>query len=658
MTQGESQGHRLRPFRPVEFGAYSLLLPISTGGMGEIFLARIGTGPNAGELCVIKKIKPHLAEDSEFVQRFVNEARTLVNLSHPNIARIIDMGVHSDAPYIALEYVAGKDLRRVLSRMQSRKLPLPLSFVLDVMIHVLDALAYAHNRRDDDGNELDLVHRDVSPQNVLISYSGEVKVIDFGLAKSSLSSAKTNPSFLLGKFMYMSPEQARHLTVDRRSDFYSVGLCLYELVSSQSPFENLPAGELFSAVGHPSIRPLHTVEPLCPAGLSNIVMKALSIEPENRFETAEAFRDALVEILKTVDPKAGPESTARFMREAFSVEFASDRKMIASVRSAQIDSVHPSVTVEMPSMASSPTPLPFSKHPTPIPVPVGVEPLSFQPTKKVNSLSFEPLKRSEDFDQESVTLPRIPMNAERGSDASTPIRMFPNLLHVAPGEATSPTVMVDASRLMRGEKTDRTAIPSFAKKPTQKSADDRHDLTAITAPPMWNDEPRRFQGRREATTDVEMARIAGPRATVIAERPSRETSPKSTNWRLLPLGAILLVAGFVVWDVMTSATSELRAVGAAPTQAPAVTSSPAPAPVDEGKPAGLSASTRRLSILKIQELALRVERIPEPAAVASFKPELELLLREAESAGASEALLPRIDLLEAKVNAALSRQGP
>ncbi len=244
---------RLRPFRPTPFGRYTLLMPLATGGMGEIFLARLDGAEGFEKLCVIKKILPHLAEDQEFVARFVNEAKTLGKLSHGSIAQVLDMGQSDEEPYIALEYVDGKDLRRVAARMRERAMPLPLTFILFVTSRVLDALAYAHRKRDDEEKELDLVHRDVSPQNVLISYEGEVKVIDFGLAKSTLYAAKTNPSIMLGKFLYMSPEQARHAKVDRRSDLYAVGLCLYELVAGKNPFDGVPPGELMGEVANPSI---------------------------------------------------------------------------------------------------------------------------------------------------------------------------------------------------------------------------------------------------------------------------------------------------------------------------------------------------------------------------------------------------------------------
>ncbi len=326
---------RLRPFRPSPFGRYTLLTPLSVGGMGEIFLARLEGPGGFQKLCVIKKILPALAQDPEFVERFVNEARTLVKLSHGAIAQVLDMGLHEGDPYLALEFVDGKDLRKVSARARERGEPLPPGFALYVMGRLLDALAYAHRKRDEDDRELGLVHRDVSPQNVLISYEGEVKIIDFGLAKSSLNSARTNPSMILGKFLYMSPEQARHQKVDRRADLYAAGLCLYELVAGRHPFEDVPSHALITAVANPDVVPLREAVPDCPVEIHDLVMRALEVEPAKRFQTAEEFRAKVGAALLQLDPEAGPESTSRHMRALFGAEFAQERKLLIGLRSAQ-----------------------------------------------------------------------------------------------------------------------------------------------------------------------------------------------------------------------------------------------------------------------------------------------------------------------------------
>ncbi len=329
----QQQSARLRPFRPVPFGRYTLLTPLSFGGMGEIFLARLEGAQGFEKLCVIKKILPVLAQDGEFVERFLNEARVLAKLSHGSIAQVLDVGLSEGDPYIALEYVDGKDLRRVLARARDRGSPLPLSFTLYVMGRVLDALAYAHRKRDEEDRELHLVHRDISPQNILISYEGEVKVIDFGLAKSTLSAARTHPSMILGKFLYMSPEQARHQKVDHRADLYAAGLCLYELLSGQNPFDNGSTSDLMQRVTNPYITPLEAVVADVPRTVLELVSRALEIDPEERFQSAEEFRGRVQACLMEVAPSAGPETVSKFMLEAFAADHQQERKLLGSLRS-------------------------------------------------------------------------------------------------------------------------------------------------------------------------------------------------------------------------------------------------------------------------------------------------------------------------------------
>jgi serine/threonine protein kinase len=375
-----SSNARLRPFRPVPFGRYTLLTQLATGGMGEIFLARLEGAQGFEKLCVIKKILPQLAADPEFVERFVGEARTLVKLSHGSIAQVLDMGLHEGEAYMALEYVDGKDLRKVAGRSRDRQKPLPITFVLFVMGRVLDALAYAHRKKGDDEGELNLVHRDISPQNILISYEGEVKVIDFGLAKSRLSAAKTNPSIILGKFLYMSPEQARHQPVDRRSDLYAVGLCLYELISGKNPFDLLPPGELMSAVAQPNIPPLAQVAPFVPPTVAQLVMKALAVEPAQRFQTAEELRAKLNACLLELDPASGPESVSRFMHELFGSEYQAERRLLASLREVGRAPESEPVVIGMPEGAP-PRPAPTLPAKT-IRLDGPVEALSFKPTPR------------------------------------------------------------------------------------------------------------------------------------------------------------------------------------------------------------------------------------------------------------------------------------
>ncbi|MCE9670585.1 protein kinase [Myxococcus stipitatus] len=404
-----NQPARLRPFRPQPFGRYTLLSHLATGGMGEIYLARLEGAQGFEKLCVIKKILPQLAEDSDFVERFVGEARTLVRLSHGSIAQVLDMGLHEGEAYMALEHVDGKDLRKVAARVRDRQVPLPLTFILYVMGRVLDALAYAHRKKDDDGEDLKLVHRDISPQNILISYEGEVKVVDFGLAKSRLSAAKTNPSIILGKFLYMSPEQARHQPVDRRSDLYAVGLCLYELIAGKNPFDGLHPGELMAMVANPRVPPLDEVEPLTPRAVTALVAKALEVDPAQRFQTAEEFRGRLQSCLLEIDVNAGPESVSKFMRDLFATDFQSERRLLSSLKEVPRGGYG---TGEVRALGSEPE---ESGPPSRPVMPAG----ALLPAKTirldgpVEALSFHPTPRSREAGgpvNDGETRPGIPMD--------------------------------------------------------------------------------------------------------------------------------------------------------------------------------------------------------------------------------------------------------
>ena len=408
---------RLRPFEPIQFGRYTLVHPLSTGGMGEIYLARMSGAQGFEKLCVIKKLLPELAEDPDFVQRFVNEAKTLVKLSHGSIAQVLDMGLHEGDPYIALEFVDGKDLRKVISRERERDRTLPLVFSLYVMGRVLDALAYAHRKRDEQDREINLVHRDVSPPNILISYEGEVKLIDFGLAKSALNSARTNPSIVLGKFLYMSPEQARHQKVDRRSDLYSAGICLYELLAGHHPYESITPGDLMSMVAHPSLPSLEIVAPGCPGKISDLVMRALSVDPEDRYASAEEFRGKVVAALMELDPTAGAETVSKVMRETFAPELGSERRVLSFLQD-------PTAAVT-PGSASADT----SSPPLPTPAAVPVLPL-LTPARPAFLTAFAPPVSAAAPRAAASVLPRI---------APEPLSFAPTLrTHPDDGGESSP----------------------------------------------------------------------------------------------------------------------------------------------------------------------------------------------------------------------------
>jgi serine/threonine protein kinase len=217
--------------KPIPFGKYYLLERINVGGMAEVFKAKAFGVEGFERLLAVKRILPNIAEDEEFITMFIDEAKIAVQLQHANVAQIFDLGKVDDSYFIALEYVNGKDLRAIFDRGRQRGEVMSVPQACFVVMQVCEGLDYAHNKRDAQGHELHLVHRDISPQNVLIGFEGEIKLIDFGIAKAAGKASKTQAGILKGKFGYMSPEQVRGLPIDRRSDIFSVGIVLYELLT-------------------------------------------------------------------------------------------------------------------------------------------------------------------------------------------------------------------------------------------------------------------------------------------------------------------------------------------------------------------------------------------------------------------------------------------
>ncbi len=231
---------------PRAFGNYVLLAPLARGGMGEVFLAKHGSVRGLEKHCVVKTLRPHLTDDREYTTRFIDEARIVVQLGHRNICHVFDVGTVGERYYLAMEYIAGKDLRALTHDVAEKGNVVNPGLALHVVCEVLEALDYAHRHADAaTGRPLLLVHRDVSPQNVMLSWEGEVKLIDFGLAASTLKMEQTSPNVVMGKLSYMAPEQVRGERVDGRADLFAVGVMLYEMLvgerfyEGRSPYEIL-----------------------------------------------------------------------------------------------------------------------------------------------------------------------------------------------------------------------------------------------------------------------------------------------------------------------------------------------------------------------------------------------------------------------------------
>ncbi len=288
---------------------------MARGGMGELFLAAAGER-GFEKPCVVKKVL-HNLDDAGVHRRFLDEAKVVVRLNHSNLVQVFDAGRVESEYYLAMELVEGKDLRAMWNRCAQLHRRIPVDVAIFVIREVLRGLDYVH-----DAMGLDLVHRDISPPNLLIGYRGEVKLTDFGLAKSAIKREMTSPGVVFGRYSYLSPEQARGLPADRRTDIYACGIVLWELLTGRQlfPSSNRTHQEALAAVRNPIVRAPSELVPGIPAGLDDVLLAALTPEPSKRYANAGDFRAALSEILARDFPTCDADRVSEFMRDIFSRE--------------------------------------------------------------------------------------------------------------------------------------------------------------------------------------------------------------------------------------------------------------------------------------------------------------------------------------------------
>ena len=319
--------------KPVPFGKYYLLERINVGGMAEVFRAKAYGVEGFERLVAVKRILPNIAEDKEFIKMFIDEAKIAVQLNHANIAQIFDLGVVDQSYYIALEHVHGRDLRAIFDRCRGAGgEPMPVAQACFVIMKICEGLDYAHNKRDQGGRDLNLVHRDVSPQNILVSFEGEVKLIDFGIAKAAGKGAKTQAGILKGKFGYMSPEQVRGLPVDRKSDIFSCGIVLYELLTGERLFVGESDFSTLEKVRNVEILPPSTYNRKIPDELERIVLKALAKDVEDRYQNAIDLHDELQAFVYTAGEFYSRKDLAAWMKKTFGKEIEEETAKLESYR--------------------------------------------------------------------------------------------------------------------------------------------------------------------------------------------------------------------------------------------------------------------------------------------------------------------------------------
>lgn len=301
------------------FGRYELLERINIGGMAETIKAR-DTGAPGRPIVAVKRVLPHLIDDKQYLRMFSDESRTLARLAHDNVIRTLDVGEAEGIPYITLEFIHGQDARLLLHRARRDDSRIPLPIACYIIAQVARGLHYAHELANDEGASLGLVHRDVSLQNVLLSYEGEVKLIDFGIAMVADNVDQTDHGIVKGKFGYMSPEQVKGEPLDRRSDLFSLGICLWELLTRERMFPGKSTPELLRRVRDAEIEPPRALDPEIPEALDALVMRMLKRDPADRFETADDFRRALLAFMSDSGSECGAADLAAYVRTTFAAE--------------------------------------------------------------------------------------------------------------------------------------------------------------------------------------------------------------------------------------------------------------------------------------------------------------------------------------------------
>jgi serine/threonine-protein kinase len=311
-----------------QIGRYHLLDRIAFGGMAEIFRAKTFDSQGHEHMVAIKRVLRHLAEDDDFLQMLVDEAKIASLLDHVNIAKVFEFVRVGEDYFIAMEFVDGRDCRSILDRCRAEGLWLAPDDCAYIMMRTMEGLHSAHETTDGTGDSLKIVHRDVSPSNIIVSYQGHVKLCDFGIAKAKLSRIQTRTGVIKGKVKYMSPEQAMGRPLDRRSDVFSGGTVLYELLTKQCPFQAENEMELIFRVRDAKFPKLTRYNPDIPAKLDRIVRKALSRNLSSRYQSAQEFAEDLAEYIQEEAANYTPAKLGRRLRKIFTDDIERDLRRL------------------------------------------------------------------------------------------------------------------------------------------------------------------------------------------------------------------------------------------------------------------------------------------------------------------------------------------
>ena len=386
-----------------QVGKYQLVSKLATGGMAEVFLAKAAGPMGFEKTLVLKRILPQLAEDPQFVEMFLGEARLAAQLNHPSIVQIFDFGESEGAYYLAMEYIDGPNLRVLAKKAHQRGLELPAPLCAKIISIACDGLAFAHDAvASDTGEPLHLIHRDVSPDNILVSRQGAVKVVDFGIAKAANQRHITQAGLMKGKVSYMPPEQLQVQRLDRRVDVYALGVVLYELLTGHKPFDATSEVTMMQAILHEPFVPATTRRPDLPRPLVQILDRAMAKEREQRYPDCRTLQADLERYILSTGEPLGPWQLAQFVAQV-SGESAGKAESSGKLRPATGTAARhqePTALLKAPPRGAPPPPAASNVRKAPLPPPpedddddmmtepLPTEALAAEPDSEVSDVAF------------------------------------------------------------------------------------------------------------------------------------------------------------------------------------------------------------------------------------------------------------------------------
>jgi len=323
-------------FEPMRFGKYLLLEKVAAGGMAQLFRAKITGVQGFEKFIAIKWILPHLATEKELVNSFIDEAKLAALLNHQNVVQIYDFGNIKDTYFISMEYLFGKDIRRILEKSTEKGLPLGIEYALYITSRICSGLDYAHKLKDFQGNPLHIIHRDVSPQNIFITYEGDIKIVDFGIAKAASQSSLTQVGMIKGKVAYMSPEQAAGKNIDHRSDIFATGILLYEMATNKRMFTG-DTLHILAQVREAKIPWPETVKCDLPQKICDILHRSLTKEPDDRYQSCGEMLSDIEECLIELSMRPTTHGLAQYMKKLFEEEIAAESEVMRAVAAISVE---------------------------------------------------------------------------------------------------------------------------------------------------------------------------------------------------------------------------------------------------------------------------------------------------------------------------------